>query len=284
MKERKKILVRSICYPSDGSQFHMKYETGEAKQRIGVIYDENENQVVVWEAQSTVKVHVIKDFCLFWCEMSPDGKYKTMQGKEGFYDLPEEAMMIAILRDNQVAQEFRNYITKYGCTTDLAYGFNDYLRDHALQHKSNDEEEHSFDFQGVFIDAKHFINVNAKKVYGKQNIMKSIEELVGALDDVPDRFAVKLILTELLTNAFIHGQTRESEEDKALVRIADSSDSIYFEVCDMRNGFEPIKVNEDSDQLNESGRGLMLVNSFSNKIYIDGMSTTARITRRSLDA
>ena len=84
-------------------------------------------------------------------------------------------------------------------------------------------------------------------------------------------FDIRLILTEVLTNAFKHGN--KSDESKPIyLRCKFNIKGIEFEVEDSGEGFEFRCFTEEEIEeniLNNSGRGLFLVKSMAEEVKVN---------------
>lgn len=114
--------------------------------------------------------------------------------------------------------------------------------------------------------------MNMKKnefvLYGLDNYQGVIESVISNLNVLEDDFDIKLILTEALTNAFKHGNN--GMKDKPIyLRYINRGNNVEFEIEDCGNGYENLiipKLLIEEDLLNDSGRGLFLLNCIADKI------------------
>lgn len=86
-----------------------------------------------------------------------------------------------------------------------------------------------------------------------------------------DVFNIKLIINELVTNAFKHGNAENSELPIGIKTIIDE-DYFIIKVTDMAikpKHLEIIEEWDDDSILSEHGRGLFILNSICQKIYFD---------------
>lgn len=85
-----------------------------------------------------------------------------------------------------------------------------------------------------------------------------------SLDEGPAE-TFKLILSEAVTNAIIHGN-REDPEKSVQVSVKVSDDSITADVKDQGSGFDPSQKKNPLDEenlLDLGGRGLLIIREFS---------------------
>ncbi|MBB6217754.1 serine/threonine-protein kinase RsbW [Anaerosolibacter carboniphilus] len=105
-------------------------------------------------------------------------------------------------------------------------------------------------------------------VYGLDKIGEVIDTAISDLNWKGNSFDIRIILMEAFTNAFIHGNQKDTL--KPIFFRYDFSDSkVQFEIqdCgDVQNEVSiPIALSEESI-LNESGRGLFIIQSFSDHV------------------
>lgn len=97
-----------------------------------------------------------------------------------------------------------------------------------------------------------------------------IDNIIADLNIYNYSFDIKLILTEALTNAFNHGNKNDSSKPVYITYYFDG-ENIEFQILDSGNNLKNINIPEqvsDEDLLNEHGRGLFLINQFSDKVKI----------------
>ncbi len=99
----------------------------------------------------------------------------------------------------------------------------------------------------------------------QERIVSMLEEREYSMRDV---FAVRLALEEALVNAIKHGN--QLDPDKTVRIHADvEQDRIYVEIEDQGPGYRPEDVPDptlDENIERASGRGLMLIKSFMNRV------------------
>lgn len=108
-------------------------------------------------------------------------------------------------------------------------------------------------------------------LYGLDRHKEVIDEIIYELNASHESFDIRLILTEALTNAFKHGNN--SMKGKPIfLRYKSDGGNVRFEIEDCGDGFENTKIEEQAlaeDLLNDSGRGLFLINCVSDKVEIN---------------
>lgn len=109
---------------------------------------------------------------------------------------------------------------------------------------------------------------NTTVLYGLKGYLKIIDKIIKDLNAYNYSFDIKLILTEAISNAFIHGNNKDNTKPIKILYYFDGA-SIIFEVKD--SGIKSLefgisKTINDADILNEGGRGLFLINSLSDEL------------------
>ena len=112
---------------------------------------------------------------------------------------------------------------------------------------------------------------------GKTNV--SVVECVGRLIelDEPKKYSLKLVLSELVINGFIHGKAKEIN----LEMIVDSDDSLVeLLIDDGGNGFDFENSIKEPNVESEQGRGLILVRAFSSDVFYNNVGNKVKATIR----
>lgn len=95
-----------------------------------------------------------------------------------------------------------------------------------------------------------------------------IKKIIEELNAPQIEFDIRLILTEGLSNAYKHGN-KELDELPILLRYDYDGSEIVFEIEDSGRGSGIIVLPEcipGENILNDSGRGLFLINSFADSV------------------
>lgn len=136
--------------------------------------------------------------------------------------------------------------------------------------------------QALILDFETFESVNTYTLMGLESHQTILERVLQKLPNGFNVFDVKLVFSELVTNAFKHGnQNHPDSPIKVVVSFTDKH--CYIEVYDMRASSTHIEVPTSLDAskiLDESGRGLFLVQSLSESVYVDQNSTTAKLKKQ----
>lgn len=107
-------------------------------------------------------------------------------------------------------------------------------------------------------------------LYGLTKYKEIIDKIIDDLKAFHDYFDIKLILTEALTNAYIHGNN--GKVDKPIhLRYTYDDIKVRFEIEDSGPGFENVIIPGeaiDETLLNESGRGLFLIKCIADKLEL----------------
>ena len=91
---------------------------------------------------------------------------------------------------------------------------------------------------------------------------------------------ILLVLTEAATNAIVHGNNSDPEKSVVITTYADS-DSVVFQVSDEGTGFDSSKLPDplsDENLLKEGGRGVFLIEQFSDHVAYQNHGSTIIIT------
>ncbi len=135
------------------------------------------------------------------------------------------------------------------------------------------------DLCSVFMDFTFQGSVFEEKFYGIMDAQNRIDLLLKKLPYAVNAFTFRLVLMELLTNAYKHGsEFDDTVPIKAIINI--NANELFIEVFDLQSRRERIKIKQtlsSENLLDESGRGLFLVNSFADNLYLTGNSIIAKI-------
>lgn len=96
-----------------------------------------------------------------------------------------------------------------------------------------------------------------------------------------DIFALHLALEEALINAVRHGNKADPQK-KVTVKYAVSSEKVEIQVRDQGSGFDPTAVPDPTRGRNlykTSGRGLLLMRAFTNKLEFNEAGNCVRMVR-----
>lgn len=105
-----------------------------------------------------------------------------------------------------------------------------------------------------------------------KNIEREVKKIVDSLKLDEFAFEIKLILSEAIANAFEHGNKKDVTKP-IYIRYMKDSDILTLEVQDSGDGFKNIvipNVIEDENIMSERGRGLYLINCFSDEVTFKG--------------
>lgn len=107
--------------------------------------------------------------------------------------------------------------------------------------------------------------------YGIDNISKDLDSIIKSLDVKNKSFEIKLILSEAITNAFIHGNNRD--KSKPIVVIwKKEKDYLNIRIEDCGKNKENLRLNKDVDEnsiLEESGRGLFIISAYTDEVKFE---------------
>lgn len=109
--------------------------------------------------------------------------------------------------------------------------------------------------------------------YGIDNIGEKLEGIIQFLNLKKQCFEIKLIIIEAINNAFIHGNKKDKNKSICIEwRLEDNL--LRVSITDCGEGVEKLKNYnyEDCDILAESGRGLQIINYYSDSVEFKGNS------------
>lgn len=112
---------------------------------------------------------------------------------------------------------------------------------------------------------------------GKTN--SSVVDYVSGLIelDEPTVYSIKLVLSELIINGFIHGKTTEINLD---VSVDTKDKRIELLIDDGGSGFDVEHSVKEPNVESEQGRGLILVRAFSNDVTYNNVGNKVKATIR----
>lgn len=110
------------------------------------------------------------------------------------------------------------------------------------------------------------------------DFVASVQEESGLQDDKTD--VLMLVLSEAVTNAIVHGN-KENPDKKVTVDVVVKPDKIIAEITDEGEGFTPNQTHDPLDEenlLNQSGRGIFLMDELCDQIEYFKDGTQVRLT------
>ena len=111
-------------------------------------------------------------------------------------------------------------------------------------------------------------------LYGICGIEDTLESIVSNLNIMQLQFEIKLIMMEAITNAFIHGNNSDIQKPIGL-QYELNNNELTIKVTDCGEGVEKILIPDEikaEDILNETGKGLFLINYYSDEVELKGNS------------
>lgn len=107
--------------------------------------------------------------------------------------------------------------------------------------------------------------------FGIDNISKDLDSIIKSLDVKNKSFEIKLILSEAITNAFIHGNNKD--KSKPIVVIwKKEKDYLNIRIEDCGKNKENLRLNKYIDEnsiLEESGRGLFIISAYTDEVKFE---------------
>ncbi|OOM80292.1 anti-sigma F factor [Clostridium puniceum] len=109
--------------------------------------------------------------------------------------------------------------------------------------------------------------------YGIDNISEKLDGIIQTLNLKKQCFETKLIIIEAVNNAFIHGNKKDKNKSICIKWKLDKN-LLKVSVTDCGDGVEKL-INyscKNNDILAESGRGLQIINCYSDSVEFKGNS------------
>ena len=118
-------------------------------------------------------------------------------------------------------------------------------------------------------------DTNGKVVfYGIEDINNKIDKIIENLNLNNQHFEIKLIISEALNNAFIHGN--KSDKNKPIdVKWNIYENNLTLTVTDCGTGIEGLEIKKainNSNVLDENGRGLYIISCYTDYMEFKGNS------------
>jgi len=109
--------------------------------------------------------------------------------------------------------------------------------------------------------------------YGIDNISEKLDGIIQSLNLEKQCFETKLIIIEAVNNAFIHGNKKDKNKSICIEWQVEEC-LLKVSVTDCGDGVETLtNYNyENDDILAESGRGLQIINCYSDSVEFKGNS------------
>lgn len=107
----------------------------------------------------------------------------------------------------------------------------------------------------------------------------SVVESVGKSFDLdePTEYIIKLVLSELIINGFIHGNHQTREIDLEVIINIDES-TLELIIDDGGDGFDVAHSVHEPNVESEQGRGLILVRAFSHNVVYNNIGNRVSAT------
>lgn len=126
----------------------------------------------------------------------------------------------------------------------------------------------------IFFDFSFKSEFKEYVLYGINQLQSTIDDIIQDIDWVERHFEIRLILSELLVNAYRYGNLKDPDLP-ITVTILNTAQGLLLEVLDM--GYkakkkEIVDTIRDEDLLNENGRGMFIVNELADRLTIGAKS------------
>lgn len=110
--------------------------------------------------------------------------------------------------------------------------------------------------------------------YGVDDISKKLDNIIKPLNVDKQYFEIKLIMSEAVNNAFIHGNN--SDKNKPIsIQWEVKEKFLRIDVTDCGTGFKDLKIyqkiNEDNI-FDERGRGLYIISNYTDEVQFKDSS------------
>ena len=110
--------------------------------------------------------------------------------------------------------------------------------------------------------------------HGVSDIGQKLDDIMEALKLRNQYFEIKLIISEAVTNAYIHGNNSDNNKPISVEwKLRDKLLSIKVEDCGQ--GVKDINLHKEINEeeiLDDSGRGLFIIRSYTDELIISGSS------------
>lgn len=110
--------------------------------------------------------------------------------------------------------------------------------------------------------------------YGIDDISKKLDNIIKTLNVDKQCFEIKLIMSEAVNNAFIHGNN--SDKNKPIsIQWEVKENFLRIDVTDCGSGIKDLKIYREIDEDNifdERGRGLYIIGSYTDEVQFKGNS------------
>lgn len=119
---------------------------------------------------------------------------------------------------------------------------------------------------------------NKQTLYGIDNYVSVIDNVIKLLNANEYYFDIKLMLTEALQNAYEHGNNSDKTKPIDLISIFDGKCLVFkivHRLTNSKNVNIPSYINNEN-LLEEHGRGLFLIKSLSDKVEFKNNSLTIK--------
>ena len=112
-----------------------------------------------------------------------------------------------------------------------------------------------------------FITNGEMVLYGIDNINEKLDKIVESLNLQKQNFELKLIMSEAITNAFIHGNN-SNKSKPIFVKWELNDEFVNITVKDSGKKLGDLVINKDveEDILSESGRGLNIISLYADEV------------------
>lgn len=107
--------------------------------------------------------------------------------------------------------------------------------------------------------------------YGIDNMSEKLDSIIKPLDVQKKYFEIKLIMSEAITNAFIHGNNKDKTKPIVVMwkKEEDCLDIIVKDCGENKKNLNVCKEIDENSILEESGRGLYIISAYTDELKFE---------------
>lgn len=110
--------------------------------------------------------------------------------------------------------------------------------------------------------------------YGVDDISKKLDNIIKTLNVDKQYFEIKVIMSEAVNNAFVHGNNRDKNKPIS-IQWEVKENFLRIDVTDCGSGFKDLNIYREINEENifdERGRGLYIIGSYTDEVQFKGSS------------
>ena len=105
-------------------------------------------------------------------------------------------------------------------------------------------------------------------LYGIENINDKLDSIINELKLEKYIFEIKLIISEAITNAYIHGNKSDNKKPINVSWVVENN-NLCVQVKDSGESKGKLLIGKSNDLLSESGRGLFIISAYTDEFYFE---------------